>query len=106
MSSHGYAIEKEHPYLFDKTLRGHPELGAAYSFEAVLFEYGERHCSRPGCAGASIPETGSRLPAHIAYPVTARGMQFDGVIVVEPGAFPRNLGRVGPLYTRLTRANN
>lgn len=38
-------------------------------------------------------------------PETARGVEFDGVVVVEPGAFPRNLGRVGPLYTSLTRAN-
>ena len=38
-------------------------------------------------------------------PESARGVEFDGVVVVEPGAFPRNLGRVGPLYTSLTRAN-
>ncbi|GAA2163101.1 AAA family ATPase [Pedococcus bigeumensis] len=35
----------------------------------------------------------------------ARGVEFDAVVVVEPGAFPRNLARVGPLYTSLTRAN-
>lgn len=38
-------------------------------------------------------------------PEAARGVEFDGVVVVEPGAFPRNLARVGPLYTSLTRAN-
>lgn len=38
-------------------------------------------------------------------PASARGVEFDGVVVVEPGAFPKNLGRVGPLYTSLTRAN-
>jgi DNA helicase II / ATP-dependent DNA helicase PcrA len=38
-------------------------------------------------------------------PESARGVEFDGVVVVEPGAFPRNLARVGPLYTSLTRAN-
>ena len=38
-------------------------------------------------------------------PETARGVEFDGVVVVEPGVFPRNLARVGPLYTSLTRAN-
>ena len=37
-------------------------------------------------------------------PKTARGVEFDGVVVVEPGVFPRNLARVGPLYTSLTRA--
>ena len=38
-------------------------------------------------------------------PESARGVEFDGVVVVEPGVFPKNLGRVGPLYTSLTRAN-
>ena len=38
-------------------------------------------------------------------PETARGIEFDGVVVVEPGEFPKNLGRVGALYTSLTRAN-
>lgn len=38
-------------------------------------------------------------------PESARGVEFDGVVVVEPGVFPRNLARVGPLYTSLTRAN-
>lgn len=37
--------------------------------------------------------------------VTSRGVEFDGVVVVEPAAFPKNLGRSGPLYTSLTRAN-
>jgi hypothetical protein len=38
-------------------------------------------------------------------PVQARGLEFDGVIVVEPNAFPDNLGRRGRLFTSLTRAN-
>lgn len=37
-------------------------------------------------------------------PDKARGLEFDGVVVVEPAAFPQNLGRNGPLYTSLTRA--
>lgn len=41
----------------------------------------------------------------IRTPETARGVEFDGVVVVEPAAFPENLGRQGPLYTSLTRAN-
>lgn len=41
----------------------------------------------------------------VVTPTTARGVEFDGVVVVEPGDFPRNLGRVGQLYTSLTRAN-
>jgi DNA helicase-2/ATP-dependent DNA helicase PcrA len=38
-------------------------------------------------------------------PVQARGLEFDGVVVVEPNAFPENLGRRGRLFTSLTRAN-
>lgn len=41
----------------------------------------------------------------VVTPTTARGVEFDAVVVVEPGDFPRNLGRVGQLYTSLTRAN-
>jgi DNA helicase IV len=35
----------------------------------------------------------------------ARGLEFDAVLVVEPSAFPKRLGRHGLLYTSLTRAN-
>jgi len=35
----------------------------------------------------------------------ARGLEFDGVVVVEPIDFPSNLDRRGPLYTSLTRAS-
>jgi superfamily I DNA/RNA helicase len=38
-------------------------------------------------------------------PQGARGLEFDAVVVMEPGAFPKNLGRSGQLYTSLTRAN-
>jgi DNA helicase-2/ATP-dependent DNA helicase PcrA len=38
-------------------------------------------------------------------PQRARGLEFDGVVVVEPGDFPENFGRQGVLYTALTRAN-
>lgn len=41
----------------------------------------------------------------ILNPDAARGLEFDGVIVVEPSAFPPNFGRQGQLYTALTRAN-
>ena len=41
----------------------------------------------------------------IYRPVQARGLEFDGVVVVEPSAFPENLGRRGRLFTSLTRAN-
>ena len=69
------------------------------------------------------PRTGSRtmfaLPAaptsdgeptyrgslRIIRAVQARGLEFDGVVVVEPAIFQMNLGRHGSLYTSLTRAN-
>jgi len=38
-------------------------------------------------------------------PDHARGLEFDAVVVVEPCAFPPNLGRRGQLYTALTRPN-
>ncbi|WP_435126086.1 AAA family ATPase [Micromonospora tulbaghiae] len=41
----------------------------------------------------------------VAHPDTARGLEFDAVVVVEPADFPQNLGRQGPLYTALTRPN-
>ncbi|MCX6501625.1 MAG: hypothetical protein NT132_04330 [Microbacterium sp.] len=41
----------------------------------------------------------------VVGPNAARGLEYDAVVVVEPTEFPRNLGRQGPLYTSLTRAN-
>jgi DNA helicase IV len=41
----------------------------------------------------------------VAHPDTARGLEFDAVVVVEPAHFPSNFGRHGPLYTALTRPN-
>jgi DNA helicase IV len=38
------------------------------------------------------------------HPDLARGLEFDGVVVVEPSSFNPNLGRHGQLYTSLTRA--
>jgi DNA helicase II / ATP-dependent DNA helicase PcrA len=40
----------------------------------------------------------------VFHPDRARGLEFDGVVVVEPGDFPQNVGRDGVLYTSLTRA--
>ena len=40
----------------------------------------------------------------VLHPANARGLEFDGVVVVEPGSFPQNIGRLGLLYTSLTRA--
>ena len=41
----------------------------------------------------------------VVGPVSARGLEFDAVVVVEPADFKPNLGRYGELYTSLTRAN-
>lgn len=41
----------------------------------------------------------------IVTPDDCRGLEFDGVLVVEPDDFPKNRDRLGPLYTALTRAN-
>lgn len=46
---------------------------------------------------------GRRLSLH--SPISGRGIEFDGVVVMEPADFRSNLGRSGPLYTTLTRAN-
>jgi hypothetical protein len=51
------------------------------------------------------PPSGSRARLRLARPVFARGLEFDGVVVVEPADFQPNLGRHGSLYTALTRAN-
>ena len=42
---------------------------------------------------------------YLLTPELARGLEFDAVVVVEPNEFPPNLGRMGSLYTSLTRAN-
>lgn len=40
----------------------------------------------------------------VLHPDRARGLEFDGVVVVEPSSFPQNVGRDGVLYTSLTHA--
>ncbi|MEO3748401.1 hypothetical protein [Plantactinospora sp. B5E13] len=62
-------------------------------------------------AGWATVKSGSYTWRHsgrevtVARPDTARGLEFDAVVVVEPADFPQNLGRHGPLYTALTRPN-
>ena len=41
----------------------------------------------------------------VLMPVMARGLEFDGVVVVEPSDFLQRFGGSGRLYTALTRAN-
>jgi DNA helicase IV len=40
----------------------------------------------------------------VLHPEEARGLEFDGVVVIEPRLFPESNGRQGLLYTSLTRA--
>ena len=47
----------------------------------------------------------SRQKVMLARPVDTRGLEFDGVVVVEPANFQKRRGRHGSLYTSLTRAN-
>lgn len=58
-------------------------------------------------AEAGKPNVWSKGAAEISVlpPDRSRGLEFDGVVVVEPQQFPQNLGRNGLLYTALTRAN-
>lgn len=56
-------------------------------------------------AGAPGSEPIRRATLRILRAVQARGLEFDGVVVVEPADFQQNLGRHGALYTALTRAN-
>ncbi len=59
-----------------------------------------------GWQGSSTSEwTNGTARIFLLTPDEARGVEFDGVIVVEPAAFPDTFGRRGPLYTSLTRAN-
>ena len=51
------------------------------------------------------PETAHVARVRLARPVFARGLEFDGVVVVEPADFQMNLGQHGSLYSALTRAN-
>ena len=54
-------------------------------------------------SAAGADTTNSEL--RVLRPDGARGLEFDGVVVVEPATFPMNLGHHGQLYTSMTRAN-
>ncbi|WP_279100755.1 AAA family ATPase [Gordonia bronchialis] len=57
----------------------------------------------PYAVPPSWGKAGGRLA--VLHHDSARGLEFDGVVVVEPAAFPNDSGRHGPLYTALTRPN-
>ena len=55
---------------------------------------------------ARFQEPDQKARVAVISPVEARGLEFDAVVMVEPGDFKPSLGRHGELYTSLTRANN
>lgn len=69
----------------------------------TIRELGRQGWRRPGASQQQWAKGNLTLRLHV--PESARGLEFDAVVVIEPGAFPANLGRTGPLYTSLTRAN-
>ncbi len=70
---------------------------------SIMKELGRSGWRRPGSALGIWRRDGVTL--RLFVPEDARGLEFDAVVVVEPGDFPENLGRTGQLYTSLTRAN-
>ncbi|MEU9824139.1 UvrD-helicase domain-containing protein [Micromonospora chersina] len=68
----------------------------------LLITSGWRRTDLVASAGDWIRD-GHRLVVHT--PESARGVEFDGVVVVEPSYFVRQEEFVGTLYTSLTRAN-
>ena len=75
-------------------------------------------CQTPGIVGvwlrlAGWVNEGNESPlwskdgqsVSVLVPDAARGLEFDAVVVVEPARFPTRYGRMGTLYTALTRAN-
>jgi DNA helicase IV len=90
----------------DRLLRAYP-LGtvAIITLRASLAMAGLR-----GAGWATVrndPHRWQRSGREVAVlpPDEARGLEFDAVLVFEPSGFPQNYGRLGPLYTALTRAN-
>lgn len=70
---------------------------------AVIQELGKLGWRKAGREAFVWSKNG--LQVRLYHPEKARGLEFDAVLVVEPGAFPENVGREGQLYTSLTRAN-
>lgn len=69
----------------------------------VMQELGKLGWRKSGREGFVWSKDG--LQVRLYHPEKARGLEFDAVVVVEPGAFPENVGRQAQLYTSLTRAN-
>lgn len=60
----------------------------------------------PGPIAAKVGTGPGRDRVQVLGPNNARGLEFDGVVVIEPADFvPNDYRRYGLLYTALTRAN-
>lgn len=70
---------------------------------AVRSELGRLGWRKSGPAATIWAKDG--LQIRLYDPENARGLEFDAVVVLQPGDFPENVGRKGQLYTSLTRAN-
>jgi DNA helicase II / ATP-dependent DNA helicase PcrA len=70
---------------------------------ALMQELGKLGWRKPGREAFIWSKEG--LQVRLYHPEKARGLEFDAVVVVEPGNFPEHGGRQGQLYTSLTRAN-
>jgi DNA helicase II / ATP-dependent DNA helicase PcrA len=70
---------------------------------AIMRELGRLGWRKSGREAFIWSKDGLRV--RLYHPEKARGLEFDAVVVVEPGAFPENVGRQAQLYTSLTRAN-
>jgi DNA helicase IV len=70
---------------------------------AVMQELGKRGWRKSERQAFVWSKDGLQL--RLYHPEKARGLEFDAVVVMEPGAFPENVGREAQLYTSLTRAN-
>jgi hypothetical protein len=70
---------------------------------AIMRELGKQGWRQSGREAFVWSKDG--LQVRLYQPEKARGLEFDAVVVMEPGAFPENVGREAQLYTSLTRAN-
>lgn len=58
----------------------------------------------PAVIGFDLPPAETLAPARALTPVTAKGLEFDQVIVVEPARFLAHTNGLSLLYVALTRA--
>lgn len=100
--------------LYDEVRSQVDRLLAAYPMGSVAV-IGVHTARLRACLGGESKERRMRIKSRVSrgrrtvmvmYPDSARGLEFDAVVVVDPSEFPMAGPDVyGPLYTSLTRAN-